>query len=43
MARAIKLRRSKFCILEDSVLFEMLKTETLILLRQGYGATRKVK
>src|SRR5205814_3087216 len=26
MARAIKLRRSKFCILEDSVLFEMLKT-----------------
>jgi len=36
MARAIKLRRSNFCILEDSVLFEMLKTETLILLRQGF-------
>src|SRR5437762_4377369 len=36
MARASKLRRSNFCILEDSVLFEMLKTETLILLRQGF-------
>jgi len=36
MARAIKLRRSNFCILKDSVLFEMLKTETLIFLRQGF-------